>query len=213
MQKAVTAAKVVAMLAMLCLLGTTYVLRSRILTLVSHLMAGQDIVANEQMDRFVAGEADREEEYDIALARHEVEMERYESELKLFQEDPEAYLERTFEGRPAIPPMIPEKPSPPRTPEVQRELAELNQAFRSARSSYFSLATGLNAFVGFCALSLVGSLLFLILFDAGASKVTYVVLLVLSFAFIIGPALHTALTTMAYQLNAPTYTTPRFYGY
>lgn len=40
-----------------------FLLPSDPLNLVNYLMAGQDIVANEEMDRFVARETDREEEH------------------------------------------------------------------------------------------------------------------------------------------------------
>lgn len=212
MKRASLLAKIIVIASMLCLLGTTFVLRAKILTLVNFLMTGQDIVATERMDRFHAAEDDRQSEYVAALARFEIGMEQYRSLLQLYQDDLDAYRKRTNEGRMTQPPPIPEKPRLPRTPEVQRTLAEINSNFRDARNSYFRFATALNGFVAVCALLLIGGLLFLMFFDASNGRLMYIVVLAISFVFIIGPAFHSALTFAAYQLNPPSYV-EQSYGY
>lgn len=206
MKHAIVTAKIFVILSLLCLLSTTYFLRSRLLDLVDHLIDGQNVQAQERMDRFRASEEDRQAEYDAALSRFETGKERFRSLLELYQEDLEAYREQTNEGKVTQPPPSPQKPHPPSAPATQQQLAEIHQEFREARTRYFALASGLNSLVGIFSLLLVGGLVFLIFFETSGPRAVYVVILGLSFVFLIGPALHSALTFVAYDLRPPTYT-------
>ena len=205
MNKAIIASKAVVIICMACLLLTTYMLRSQVLSLINSIIDGEDIVEVELMDRFEASEPDRKAAYEAALGRYEIQMKRYRELLNLYQKDPEAYARQTREGRPVGAPPVPFKPEPPQTPEVQQQLAETNAEFRQTRQRYFKNAKRLNMFVGLCAIGLIGGLLFLIMFDPEKSRLAYLVVLVVSFVFVIGPALHSVVSLMAYGLQPPPY--------
>jgi hypothetical protein len=61
----------------------------------------------------------------------------------------------------------------------------------------------MNWICGVSALILVGGLLWLIMFDEGAQRIPYLVVLVLSFVFMIGPSFHSIMSAIAGFLRAP----------
>jgi hypothetical protein len=54
------------------------------------------------------------------------------------------------------------------------------------------------------ALALVGGLLYLLMFDVDGRRLYYVIVLLISFVFLIGPSFHTILSTIVGFLEMPT---------
>jgi|TARA_B110001454_G_C12413987_1_gene306441 hypothetical protein len=53
------------------------------------------------------------------------------------------------------------------------------------------------------ALSLVGGLLYLLMFDVEGKRIFYIIILVLSFVFMTGPSCHSIMSAVAGFLQAP----------
>ena len=91
----------------------------------------------------------------------------------------------------------------PRSPEVRDQLAKINAEFRAQQFRYFDRTSSLNWVACAAALSLVGGLLYLLMFDNGGRRVFYFVILLLSFVFMIGPSLHSMMSALVGFLRAP----------
>ena len=61
----------------------------------------------------------------------------------------------------------------------------------------------MNWIAWLAALLLVGSLLYLLMFDTEGKRIFYVVLLLLSFVFMIGPSFHSIMSAIVGFLRAP----------
>ena len=101
------------------------------------------------------------------------------------------------------PPKLAARPQPPDPPEYQESLARINTEFRCRNTATSCAATVLNRIAWASALCLVGGLLYLLMFDVGNGRAFYVVLLVLSFVFLIGPSFHTIPSAVVGFLEAP----------
>ncbi|MEM1354242.1 MAG: hypothetical protein AAGC44_14755 [Planctomycetota bacterium] len=205
MPRAIVAAKIIVIVCMAMLLLTTYMLRSRVLNMVGQYINAENIVAEEQMSRFTSSSKERQQAYEAGLVRYQVQVQRYRDLLDMYENDFETYQQQMRDGRPPMAPPVPTRPNPPRTPEVQEQLAKTHTQFRKTRDSYFATARTLNLLVGLCAIGLIGGILFLIMFDANQPRFAYLVVLVISFVFVVGPALHSAMTFMAYSMRPPPY--------
>ncbi len=205
MRKSITAARVITIIAMMFLIATTYYLRSGILAMVNHQIDAQSATAQERLDNFADTAEFRQAEYEAGISRFDVAMSKYKELIELYASDFDAYQIKIGEEANTMPPPLPHRPYRPRKPEVADELAKINEAFRAERESYFSTARALNPVVALAAVALVGSLLYLILFDTNNARILYVILLTLSFIFIIGPAFHSILSIAAYNLRPPVY--------
>ncbi|MDA7681854.1 hypothetical protein N8603_05655 [Verrucomicrobiales bacterium] len=75
--------------------------------------------------------------------------------------------------------------------------------FRDQQFKYFSSTSKLNWVSCLAALSLVGGLLYLLMFDLEGKRIFYLVLIVLSFVFMIGPSFHSLMSALAGFLQAP----------
>jgi len=208
MNKAIAAAKLVLVLSTVGLLVISYGLRSRLLAMIWQSVSAQDIVATDQMRQYRESATDRETEYKARLAAFDAEMKVYLARIDLFVTDRDAYRRETQDGRALQAPMLPVKPRPPRSPAVQDQLAQANEVFRTEREAYFRIAPAMNILAACFAIGVVGSLLFLICFDPRNGRIGYILVLVLSFVFLIGPALYSLITASVYRMPPPVYEDP-----
>ena len=100
-------------------------------------------------------------------------------------------------------PPQPTAPVKPDSPEVAEKLFEINTEFRIRKNHYFATATRLNWMACCAALLLVGGLVSLLMLDTSAQRWHYLVALVISFVFLIGPAFHSILTGIIGFLEEP----------
>ena len=102
-----------------------------------------------------------------------------------------------------MPPQLPWKPSKPVSPELSDQLGKINAEFRAQQYHYFDSTSRLNWGTCVSALVLVGGLLFLTMFETGNQRFLYLVVLVLSFVFMIGPSFHSIMSAIVGFLSAP----------
>ena len=188
----IVGAKILTMLGFLVLLSTTYILRGEALTLSRIGFSADKAKADLEQQRLM-------DTYPERVKRHKVEMKNYELQLKHYQEMLDLYS-KDYKGYVAkledkyTPPQLPQQPEPPPPAEVEQRMAEIKVEFRQQKFHYFDTTTTLNWVSWMAALALVGGLLYLLLFDLEGQRVFYVVVLVLTFVFMIGPALQTLLS-------------------
>ena len=99
--------------------------------------------------------------------------------LELFKTNYDEYVKRRKDEY--APPRMPSKPPRPRSPELSDKLADINAEFRGQQYNYFNRTGKLNWVACVAALSLVGSLLYLLMFDIEGKRIYYIAVLVLSF--------------------------------
>jgi hypothetical protein len=203
--------KITVVLSIVGLLATSYFLRWNVLTLINHSMAAAEIAADERAARFREGSQARSEAFAAELARYKLSMEKYLAALtatnKKVEQTPEeqrqaAYREQQQYQRET---QVPPKPTLEQSPETRERIATISDQFRQDQVKFFTVATRLNWVVGVMVMLLVGSLLTLIMFDAGGPRVAYVAVLILSFVFFIGPALYSFLAAFAWRMEPPKY--------
>ena len=98
---------------------------------------------------------------------------------------------------------MPPNPVKPLSPEISDEMQKISIEFRKKQSHYFESTSKMNWVSCVAALTLVGGLLYLLLFDLQGKRLFYMVLLVLSFIFMIGPSFHSLMSALAGFLQAP----------
>ncbi len=101
------------------------------------------------------------------------------------------------------PPYLPQIPQRPRSPELSDQLARINADFRAQQYRYFDSTSRLNWVTCVSALALVAGLLFLIMFETGSQRLLYLVILIVSFVFMIGPSFHSIMSAIVGLLEAP----------
>ena len=80
---------------------------------------------------------------------------------------------------------------------------QINADFRVRKAQYFAVSSQLNWLACAAALMLVGGLLYLLMFDPSPQRWYYLVALVVSFVFLIGPAFHSIMTGIIGFLEEP----------
>ena len=121
--------------------------------------------------------------------------------LDLYKSDYEEYVKRLKDE--FAPPIMPRSPVKPLSPKVSDDMREKVIEFREQQSKYFNSTSKLNWISCLAALSLVGGLLYLLMFDLEGKRIFYLVLIVLSFVFMIGPSFHSLMSALAGFLQAP----------
>ena len=201
LERRIAVAKSVAILGFLTLLSTTYYLRGEVLALNRIRFSADDARAEHELERMRASFPERVERHRVELKNYDLQLEHYKEMLALYESDYEKYVER-IEAK-YRPPRLPVKPQPPDPPAIRERLAEINTAFRSRKYQYFQVTTVLNWIAWGAALALIGGLLYLLMFDLEGRRWSYVVVLALSFVFLIGPSFHSILSAIVGFLNAP----------
>jgi hypothetical protein len=199
--RSITFAKTIAVVGFLALLCTTYYLRHEVLVLSEIGFSADEARANYDVNQNRQDYPEALERHKVALKNYELQKEHYEEMLKLYQSDYNSYVKRLKDEY--RPPQVPASPQPPRPPEYTQKLVEIDAAFRSQKHHYFEVTGSLNWIAMAAALALVGGLLYLIMFDTANGRLMYVLTLVLSFVFLIGPAFHSILSAIVGFLKAP----------
>jgi len=201
MERHVRIAKYVSLIAFLVLLYTTYFLRSEVLDLSRIRFSAENVRSDERIEEMKTTHPLRLEEHKAAMSNYDVQMKHYKKMLRLYREDYDAYVKRLKDHY--APPALPTKPRMPRSPEVSEKLARIDVAFRRRQFAYFDRAVRLNWVACIAALALVGGLLYLLMFDTEGKRIFYIVILVLSFVFMIGPSFHSILSLIMSLMRPP----------
>ena len=201
MNKSLVAVKYVAIAAFVVTLFTTYYLRSEVLKLSKIRFSAEQLKAEDSQRERKQSYPDRSAEYQAQTKHYEIEQEHYRKMLDLYRNDYSEYVKRVNDQY--RPPNLPPKPQKPQSPELSDGLANINMEFKTQQYHYFDSTSQLNWVCCVSALLLVASLLFLIMFETGGQRVLYLVVLVLSFVFMIGPAFHSIMSAIVGFLEAP----------
>ena len=194
-------AKFITIISFLVLLFSTYFLRSKVLELNTIRMSSQNVMAEETEKNLNDSLPQRTKEYESKLKQYEIQKKHYDEMLDLYQSDYEEYVKRIKDK--FVPPRMPPNPVKPLSPEISDEMQKISIEFRKKQSHYFESTSRMNWISCVAALTLVGGLLYLLLFDLQGKRLFYMVLLVLSFIFMIGPSFHSLMSALAGFLQAP----------
>ena len=194
-------AKFITIISFLVLLFSTYFLRSKVLELNTIRMSSQNVMAEETEKNLNNSLPQRTKEYENKLKQYEIQKKHYDEMLDLYQSDYEEYVKRIKDK--FVPPRMPPNPVKPLSPEISDEMQKISIEFRKKQSHYFESTSKMNWVSCVAALTLVGGLLYLLLFDLQGKRLFYIVLLVLSFIFMIGPSFHSLMSALAGFLQAP----------
>ncbi len=193
--------KYVTIAAFLVLLCSTYYLRSQVLKLNQIRFSSEDARAEETLRELKQSYPVRVAEYEVQEKNYELQMAHYKEMLELYRTNYDEYVKRlTDQYRP---PQTPRKPQRPRSPELSEQLAKNNADFRTQQYQYFESASSLNWVSCTAALILVSGLLFLTMFETGTQRIFYLVVLTISFVFMIGPSFHSIMSAIAGFLRPP----------
>ena len=179
----------------------TYHIRSEVLQLNRIRSSFNNVRAEECIRENRESYPSRLEEYQVQMRNYELEREHYDEMLKLFRTDYDAYVKRLKDKY--EPPQLPAKPHKPEEPELADRLARIQADFRVQQFNYFDRSILLNRVSCVSALVLVAGLLALTLFETGLSRIVPLVLLGLSFVFMIGPSFHSIMSAIVGFLRAP----------
>ena len=194
-QRSILWAKLVTMLSFLVLLSTVYMLRGEALTLGRIGFSGDKAKADLDQQRAKETYPERAKRHEVAMKNYELQLKHYEKMIDLYTKDYEGYMKLVQDkAAPPAPPQMPQRPEAPLPAELEQRMAEIKVEFRQQKSHYFQTTTTLNWVAWIAALGLCASLLYLLMFDLEGQRLLYVAVLVLSFVFMIGPALQTLLT-------------------
>ena len=194
-------AKFITIISFLVLLFSTYFLRSKVLELNTIRMSSQNVMVEETEKNLNNSLPQRTKEYENKLKQYEIQKKHYDEMLDLYQSDYEEYVKRIKDK--FVPPRMPPNPVKPLSPEISDEMQKISIEFRKKQSHYFESTSKMNWVSCVAALTLVGGLLYLLLFDLQGKRLFYMVLLVLSFIFMIGPSFHSLMSALAGFLQAP----------
>ena len=164
-------------------------------------MSSQNVMAEETEKNLNNSLPQRTKEYENKLKQYEIQKKHYDEMLDLYQSDYEEYVKRIKDK--FVPPRMPPNPVKPLSPEISDEMQKISIEFRKKQSHYFESTSKMNWVSCVAALTLVGGLLYLLLFDLQGKRLFYMVLLVLSFIFMIGPSFHSLMSALAGFLQAP----------
>lgn len=200
-ERRIAAAKIMALSGFLVLMVVTYWLRSEVLGLTRlRFSADQkrtELEAKQQRDSY----ADRQRQYEVALKNHETQLKHYERMMEVYENDLTEYSKLV--ENPLSPPQLPSRPSPPRPPEIEDQFHSIQAEFVARRYRFFVISEYGNWVACAAALSLIGGLLYLLLFDVNSHRLYYFMLLGLSFVFLIGPSLQSFLSGIIGIMSPP----------
>ena len=200
-EKKIVTAKVLGIAGFLVLLTATYYIRSQVLALNSIRFSADNLRAQRRLEKWKEGYAQRVSDYEARVKDYEIRMAHYKEMLELYRTDYDEYIARKWDEY--EPPKRPGKPSKPQPPEERDEFREINARFIAQKHHYFASMRYMNWIAWLAALLLVGSLLYLLMFDTEGKRIFYVVLLLLSFVFMIGPSFHSIMSAIVGFLRAP----------
>jgi len=199
--KTIVTAKFAALTGFLTLLVCTYYLRSEVLALSHIRFSADELRATNDLKRLRESYPDRVQQHELAMKHYELEQQHYQKMLELYENSYEEYVKRIeAEFKPPPLPVSPMKPDPP---EIAQQFYEINAAFRTRKNQYFARTSRLNWIACVAALMLAGGLMFLLMFDTVGVRWHYLAALLLSFTFLIGPALHSILSGIIGFLEEP----------
>ena len=201
MKDNITKAKYLAIASFLVLLFVTYFLRSEVLALNTIRFQSENIRSDESVRELKESQPMRMAEYELSLKEYGIQKQHYEEMMELYRTDYDEYVKRTKDKY--SPPALPRQPNKPASPELSDQLAENRAAFRKRQYEYFKSTSRLNWVACLAAMSLVGGLLYLLMFDQEGKRIFYLAVLVLSFVFMIGPSFHSILSGIIGLMNAP----------
>jgi hypothetical protein len=201
MKRSLIAVKFIAIAAFMVTLSTMYFVRSEVLDLSKIRYSSENVRADEQLRNLQESHPVRMMEYELQMKHYDLQMKHYHEMLELYRSDYDEYVKRIQDRY--RPPQLPQQPQKPRSPEVGDQLATINAAFRAQQHRYFDVTSKLNWVSCVSALTLVGGLLLLIMFETGNQRAFYLIVLVLSFVFMIGPSFHSIMSAIVGLLRAP----------
>jgi len=200
-KKDIAIAKYTTIAAFLVLLFSTYYLRAQVLKLNTIRLSSENIRTEEVSMNLEESLPARQKEYELRMTHYQTEKKHYEDMLDLFKNDYAEYVKRVEDK--FVPPRMPQKPTKPVSPEVSDQLTKVGVEFRDQQYHYFNSTSKLNWIACIAALSLVGGLLYLLMFDVEGKRIFYIIILVLSFVFMIGPSFHSIMSAVVGFLQAP----------
>ena len=201
MKSLVVVAKLGAIAGFLLLVFGTYTLRSKVLVLSEIRFSADNVRVENDLRQLEESFPNRLEEHAVSMQQYELRVEHYEEMLDLYKNDYDEYVKR-IEDKYTVP-QIPIAPNKPRSPEISKQLYEINADFRKEKHQYFAQAIWLNRIATGAAMTLVGCLIFLMMFDTDSPRWHYLVAVVISFVFLIGPSFHSIMTGLIGVLEAP----------
>lgn len=201
MNRNITIAKFTSIGAFLVLLFATYYLRSQVLELNTIRFSSENVRADERIKDMKESYPLRTSEHKMQMTQYDIQMKHYKSMLELFNTNYDEYVKRKKDH--FSPPRLPHKPQKPKSPELSDKLAGINAEFRGQQYHYFHMTSKLNWVACAAALALVGGLLYLLMFDLEGKRIFYLVVLVLSFVFMIGPSFHSIMSAVVGFLRPP----------
>ena len=200
-ERRIVAAKLFVIGGFLTLLVITYWLRSEVLGLSRiHFSSDEKKVELEQKqsrDSF----PDRQKQYEVGLKNYDLQLKHYEKMMQIYEKDLDEYANLT--KKELQPPQVPDRPTPPKSPEVEDQFRTIETEFVLRRYRYFVICEYGNWIACMAALSLVGGLLYLLMFDLNGNRLFYFMVLVLSFVFLIGPSLQSVMSIIIGMMNGP----------
>ena len=201
MNRAITITKLLTIVAFMITLSATYYLRSEVLTLNKIRFSADNVRAEDNLREMTESYPVRLVEYDAQSKHYELRMDHHTRMLELYRTDYDEYVKRIKDKY--APPPLPRRPVKPQSPELSDQLGRINADFRAQQYHYFDSTSRLNWVTCASALILVGGLLFLAMFETGNQRLLYLVVLILSFVFMIGPSFHSIMSAIVGFLNAP----------
>ncbi len=201
MNRNIAIAKYMTIAAFLVLLFATYYLRSQVLELNTIRFSSENIRADESIKDLKESYPLRTSEHEMKMKHYDIQMTHYTSMLELFNTNYDEFVKRKKDH--FSPPRLPRKPQKPKSPELSDKLAGINADFRGQQFHYFNMTSKLNWVACAAALTLVGGLLYLLMFDLEGKRIFYLVVLVLSFVFMIGPSFHSIMSAIVGFLRPP----------
>ncbi len=192
MSRLIVFAKLAALFGLVVLVSSTYFLRREVLDLAHLQFTAELAQAEHQLTQLHESHDDRVAHYEAELKNYELQKQHYDTMLELYRTDYFSYAQRLEDD--FVPPSLPYAPVAPQAPEVAEELFAYNTEFRARKLQYFTSVRSLNVVSWIAAISLVGGLCILILFDEKGPRWLYFAALGMSFTFLIGPAFHSMLT-------------------
>lgn len=194
-------AKVAVVVSFIVLLFCTYYLRSHVLLLNRTRFEARKTDSDQSMQQRKDEYPMRVAEYEAESKQYEIEMAHHEEMLNLYRTNYEEYVKRRKDRY--APPGLPRRPHRPTSPEASDRMAKIGAQFTNQQYDYFDKTSRLNWVACAAALALVGSLLYLLMFDIEGKRLFYVVVLALSFVFMIGPSFHSLLSAVVGFMRGP----------
>ena len=199
--KPILVAKVMALFGFLALVTCSYYLRSEVLALSHIKFSADEVRAANDLKQIRESYPDRVKQHEAAIKHYELQTEHYRKMLDMYRNDYDEYVKRIKAKY--DPPPLPDAPVKPDPPDVAEKLHKINSDFRTRKNQYFATSSRLNWLACGAALMLVGGLVYLLMFDANGQRWHYLVALVISFVFLIGPAFHSIMTGIMGFLKEP----------